>query len=92
MEPIITWKDFQKTMPWEIVILVGGGYALASGSKVALALCSFLTGYFSSYLANHSGSGQEDSRELTTRCSPMSLGREAVQPGTDTLSPLALLS
>ncbi|XP_008964240.1 solute carrier family 13 member 4 isoform X3 [Pan paniscus] len=32
-EPIITWKDFQKTMPWEIVILVGGGYALASGSK-----------------------------------------------------------
>ena len=36
MEPIITWKDFQKTMPWEIVILVGGGYALASGSKVNL--------------------------------------------------------
>ncbi|XP_075414826.1 solute carrier family 13 member 4 [Tenrec ecaudatus] len=33
LEPIITWKDFQKTMPWEIVILVGGGYALASGSK-----------------------------------------------------------
>ncbi|XP_022436019.1 solute carrier family 13 member 4 isoform X3 [Delphinapterus leucas] len=32
-EPMITWKDFQKTMPWEIVILVGGGYALASGSK-----------------------------------------------------------
>ncbi|XP_047619107.1 solute carrier family 13 member 4 isoform X2 [Phacochoerus africanus] len=35
MEPIITWKDFQKTMPWEIVILVGGGYALASGSKTS---------------------------------------------------------
>lgn len=33
---MITWKDFQKTMPWEIVILVGGGYALASGSKVTL--------------------------------------------------------
>ncbi|XP_004594441.2 solute carrier family 13 member 4 [Ochotona princeps] len=32
-ESIITWRDFQKTMPWEIVILVGGGYALASGSK-----------------------------------------------------------
>ncbi|XP_031794986.1 solute carrier family 13 member 4 isoform X4 [Sarcophilus harrisii] len=38
MEPIITWKDFQKTMPWEIVILVGGGYALASGSKVKAGL------------------------------------------------------
>jgi hypothetical protein len=41
IEPIITWKDFQKTMPWEIVILVGGGYALASGSKV--------TSWFSSW-------------------------------------------
>lgn len=34
LEPIITWKDFQKTMPWEIVVLVGGGYALAAGCKV----------------------------------------------------------
>ncbi|NXB81148.1 S13A4 protein, partial [Donacobius atricapilla] len=33
LEPIITWKDFQKTMPWEIVVLVGGGYALAAGCK-----------------------------------------------------------
>lgn len=40
-EPIITWKDFQKTMPWEIVILVGGGYALASGSKVTLDFYSY---------------------------------------------------
>nr|XP_020647889.1 solute carrier family 13 member 4 [Pogona vitticeps] len=30
---IITWKDFEKTMPWEIVVLVGGGYALAAGCK-----------------------------------------------------------
>ncbi|XP_038609190.1 solute carrier family 13 member 4 [Tachyglossus aculeatus] len=34
-EPILTWKDFQKTMPWEIVVLVGGGYALAAGSKTS---------------------------------------------------------
>lgn len=40
MEPIITWKDFQRAMPWEIVILVGGGYALASGSKVSHQFCS----------------------------------------------------
>lgn len=31
---MITWKDFQRLMPWEIVILVGGGYALAAGCKV----------------------------------------------------------
>ncbi|XP_028928694.1 solute carrier family 13 member 4 isoform X2 [Ornithorhynchus anatinus] len=35
VEPILTWKDFQKTMPWEIVVLVGGGYALAAGSKTS---------------------------------------------------------
>ncbi|NXY28050.1 S13A4 protein, partial [Pomatorhinus ruficollis] len=35
VEPIITWKDFQKTMPWEIVVLVGGGYALAAGCKTS---------------------------------------------------------
>ncbi|KAK1906186.1 Solute carrier family 13 member 4 [Dissostichus eleginoides] len=28
-------RDFQKLMPWEIVILVGGGYALAAGCKVS---------------------------------------------------------
>ncbi|KAG2469135.1 S13A4 protein, partial [Polypterus senegalus] len=33
LTPMITWKDFQKLMPWEIVILVGGGYALAAGCK-----------------------------------------------------------
>ncbi|NXB17437.1 S13A4 protein, partial [Rhagologus leucostigma] len=35
LKPIITWKDFQKTMPWEIVVLVGGGYALAAGCKTS---------------------------------------------------------
>lgn len=34
LAPMITWKDFQSLMPWEIVILVGGGYALAAGCKV----------------------------------------------------------
>ncbi|NWS60462.1 S13A4 protein, partial [Chunga burmeisteri] len=35
LDTIITWKDFQKTMPWEIVVLVGGGYALAAGCKTS---------------------------------------------------------
>uniref|UniRef100_A0A670YDF5 Solute carrier family 13 member 4 n=1 Tax=Pseudonaja textilis TaxID=8673 RepID=A0A670YDF5_PSETE len=35
MKSIITWKDFEKTMPWEIVVLVGGGYALAAGCKTS---------------------------------------------------------
>lgn len=35
LTPMITWKDFQRLMPWEIVVLVGGGYALAAGCKVS---------------------------------------------------------
>ncbi|XP_061420234.1 solute carrier family 13 member 1-like [Lethenteron reissneri] len=32
---LINWKDFQGCMPWEIVILVGGGFALAAGCQVS---------------------------------------------------------
>ncbi|XP_053575665.1 solute carrier family 13 member 4 [Bombina bombina] len=31
--PMLTWQEFQRHMPWEIVVLVGGGYALAAGCK-----------------------------------------------------------
>lgn len=34
LAPMITWKDFLRLMPWEIVILVGAGYALAAGCRV----------------------------------------------------------
>ncbi|KAM3926592.1 solute carrier family 13 member 4 isoform 1-T1 [Leptodactylus fuscus] len=33
--PMLTWQEFQKHMPWEIVVLVGGGYALAAGCKTS---------------------------------------------------------
>ncbi|KFR11186.1 Solute carrier family 13 member 1, partial [Opisthocomus hoazin] len=33
--PLITWKEFQSCMPWEIAILVGGGGALADGCEVS---------------------------------------------------------
>ncbi|KAM9467960.1 solute carrier family 13 member 4 isoform 2-T2 [Clarias gariepinus] len=35
LAPMITWKDFLRLMPWEIVILVGAGYALAAGCRVS---------------------------------------------------------
>ncbi|XP_020822016.1 solute carrier family 13 member 1 isoform X2 [Phascolarctos cinereus] len=31
--PLITWKEFQSFMPWDITILVGGGFALADGCE-----------------------------------------------------------
>ncbi|XP_063783251.1 solute carrier family 13 member 1 [Pseudophryne corroboree] len=34
-EPLITWKEFQACMPWDIGILVGGGFALAEGCEVS---------------------------------------------------------
>ncbi|XP_068133997.1 solute carrier family 13 member 4 [Hyperolius riggenbachi] len=33
--PMLTWQEFQTHMPWEIVVLVGGGYALAAGCKTS---------------------------------------------------------
>ncbi|XP_059833910.1 solute carrier family 13 member 1 isoform X3 [Hypanus sabinus] len=32
---LITWKEFQSCMPWEISLLVGGGFALAKGSELS---------------------------------------------------------
>jgi len=31
---LLTWKVTQKKMPWSIVLLLGGGFALAKGSEV----------------------------------------------------------
>lgn len=45
LAPMITWKDFQRLMPWEIVILVGGGYALAAGCKVGFCKKKHLVGF-----------------------------------------------
>ncbi|XP_063052151.1 solute carrier family 13 member 1 [Engraulis encrasicolus] len=34
-ETLISWKDFQACMPWEICLLVGGGFALAEGTQIS---------------------------------------------------------
>ncbi|XP_075052890.1 Na(+)/citrate cotransporter isoform X2 [Mixophyes fleayi] len=33
--PLLTWKVVHKQMPWSIVLLLGGGFALAKGSDVS---------------------------------------------------------
>uniref|UniRef100_A0A4W3K8P7 Solute carrier family 13 member 1 n=1 Tax=Callorhinchus milii TaxID=7868 RepID=A0A4W3K8P7_CALMI len=32
---LITWSEFQATMPWDICFLVGGGFALAEGCEIS---------------------------------------------------------
>lgn len=32
--PLLNWKTVNKKMPWNIVFLLGGGFALAKGSEV----------------------------------------------------------
>ncbi|XP_053175348.1 solute carrier family 13 member 1 [Scomber japonicus] len=32
-EPMISWEEFQASMPWRVMLLVGGGFALAEGTK-----------------------------------------------------------
>uniref|UniRef100_A0A3Q2YVT8 Solute carrier family 13 member 1 n=1 Tax=Hippocampus comes TaxID=109280 RepID=A0A3Q2YVT8_HIPCM len=33
-ESMISWEEFQASMPWKVALLVGGGFALAEGTKV----------------------------------------------------------
>ncbi|XP_022620255.1 solute carrier family 13 member 1 [Seriola dumerili] len=32
-EAMISWREFQASMPWKVALLVGGGFALAEGTK-----------------------------------------------------------
>ncbi|XP_068578835.1 solute carrier family 13 member 1-like [Cebidichthys violaceus] len=32
-EAMISWQEFQASMPWRVALLVGGGFALAEGTK-----------------------------------------------------------
>ncbi|XP_041652068.1 solute carrier family 13 member 1 [Cheilinus undulatus] len=34
-ETMISWKEFQLSMPWKVALLVGGGFALAEGTEVS---------------------------------------------------------
>ncbi|XP_040837307.1 solute carrier family 13 member 3 isoform X5 [Ochotona curzoniae] len=33
MEPLLTWKKAQETVPWNIILLLGGGFAMAKGCE-----------------------------------------------------------
>lgn len=40
--PLLTWDIVHEKMPWNILLLLGGGFALAHGSEVMqLIKCSF---------------------------------------------------
>ncbi|XP_072489760.1 Na(+)/dicarboxylate cotransporter 3 isoform X2 [Notamacropus eugenii] len=33
MEPLLSWKKVQETVPWNIILLLGGGFAMAKGCE-----------------------------------------------------------
>lgn len=41
--PLVTWKVVQAKLPWGLIFLLGGGFALAEGSKVISLLCVILS-------------------------------------------------
>ena len=38
--PLLNWKVAQEKVPWGIVLLLGGGFALAKGCEVTFPLCA----------------------------------------------------
>lgn len=32
--PLLSWKKAQETVPWNIILLLGGGFAMAKGCEV----------------------------------------------------------
>ncbi|XP_030908389.1 solute carrier family 13 member 3-like isoform X2 [Melopsittacus undulatus] len=33
MQPLLTWRKAQETVPWNIILLLGGGFAMAKGCE-----------------------------------------------------------
>lgn len=36
VEPLVTWLHLKKDFPWNVVLLLGGGFAMAEGTIVSL--------------------------------------------------------
>jgi di/tricarboxylate transporter len=34
LKPLLTWKAFNEKMPWGVVFLLGGGFAMAKAAQV----------------------------------------------------------
>lgn len=40
LPPLLPWRSAEKMVPWGVVLLLGGGFALAKGSEVhVLRIC-----------------------------------------------------
>lgn len=36
--PLLSWKKAQESVPWNIILLLGGGFAMAKGCEVDVGL------------------------------------------------------
>lgn len=39
IQPLLTWRKAQETVPWNIILLLGGGFAMAKGCEVRQQSC-----------------------------------------------------
>lgn len=63
--PLLTWRKAQETVPWNIILLLGGGFAMAKGCEVRAA--GLLPGRVSPLLPS-----QEQGTEWALQAQPVS--------------------
>ncbi len=39
--PLLSWKKAQDSVPWNIIMLLGGGFAMAKGCEVNIVHCNY---------------------------------------------------
>ncbi|GAB1287216.1 Solute carrier family 13 member 3 [Apodemus speciosus] len=49
-EPLLSWKKAQETVPWNIILLLGGGFAMAKGCEVMLI--TVVIAFFTEFASN----------------------------------------